>query len=167
MYGSNSAALSALWPLRMPKCLGPECTAKTTPSVLLECRAGNAKWIMPRRKTCWNLLGCLKPANRSQPLVGRSSPYCEDMWRRYCCLTSFFPIVDTCLSCRDTARQNCGGGQMVNFLHPVFSASYMQHNSDLHYKFALRPHLCGSMVDIQSNVWPLKISGEKKEEESR
>jgi len=22
---------------------------------------------------------------RSQPLVGRSSPYYEDMWRRYCC----------------------------------------------------------------------------------
>jgi len=23
-----------------------------------------------------------KQPNRSQPLVGRSSPYCEDMWRR-------------------------------------------------------------------------------------
>jgi len=32
---------------------------------------------------------CPKLANRSQPLVGRSSPYYEDMWRRYCCLTSF------------------------------------------------------------------------------
>ena len=30
-----------------------------------------------------------KPANRSRPLVGRSSPYCEGMWRRYCCLTIF------------------------------------------------------------------------------
>jgi len=39
--------------------------------------------------------------------VGRSSPYCDDMWRRYCCLTSFFPIVDTCLSCEDIARQSC------------------------------------------------------------
>jgi len=27
-----------------------------------------------------------------------------------------------------------------NFLHPVFSASHMQHISDLHPKFALRPH---------------------------
>jgi len=42
-----------------------------------------------RRETRWNLPGCLKLANRSQPLVGRSSPYCEHMWRRYCCLTSF------------------------------------------------------------------------------
>jgi len=26
----------------------------------------------------------------SGPLVGRRSPYCKDMWRRWCCLTSFF-----------------------------------------------------------------------------
>ena len=25
----------------------------------------------------------------SQPLVGRSSAYCKDMWGRYCCLTNF------------------------------------------------------------------------------
>ena len=29
------------------------------------------------------------------------------MWRTYCCLTSFFPIVDTCLSCEDIAQQSC------------------------------------------------------------
>ena len=52
---------------------------------LLECRAVR----LPRRETRWNLQGCPKLANRSQPLVGRSSPYYEDMWRRYCCLTSF------------------------------------------------------------------------------
>jgi len=31
----------------------------------------------PMRETRWNLLGCLKPANRSQPLMGRSSAYYE------------------------------------------------------------------------------------------
>jgi len=30
----------------------------------------------PRRKTVWNLLGCPKLPNRSQPLVVRCSPYC-------------------------------------------------------------------------------------------
>jgi len=30
-----------------------------------------------------------------------------DIWRRCCCLTSFFSIVDTCLSCEDIARQSC------------------------------------------------------------
>jgi len=44
----------------------------------------------PRCETCWNLLGCPKLKNWSQPLVCRSSQYCEDMWRRYCRLTSFF-----------------------------------------------------------------------------
>jgi len=70
---------------------------------LLECHAVT----LPRCETHWNVLGCPKLANRSQPLVGRSSPYGEDMWRRHCCLTSFFPIVDTCLSCEDIARQSC------------------------------------------------------------
>ena len=48
---------------------------------LLECNAVT----LPRRETRWNLLGRPKLANRSQPLVGRSSPYCKDMWRRHCC----------------------------------------------------------------------------------
>ena len=74
-----------------------------------------AVWLMPitrchavtspRCKTRWNLQGCLKLPDQSQPSVGRSSPYCGDMWRTYCCLTSFFPIVDTCLSCEDIARK--------------------------------------------------------------
>jgi len=70
---------------------------------LLECYAVT----MPRRETRWKLQGCPKLANRSQPLVGRSSPYYQNMWKRYCCLTSFFPIVDTCLSSKDMARQRC------------------------------------------------------------
>jgi len=61
---------------------------------------------LPRRKSCRHLLGCPKLVNRSQPLVGRSSPYCRDMWWRHCCLTSFFPIVNTCFSCEDIARQS-------------------------------------------------------------
>jgi len=69
---------------------------------LLECRAVT----LPRRERRWNLQGCPKLANRSQPLVGRSSPYCEFMWGRHSCLT-FFPIVDTCFSCEDIARQSC------------------------------------------------------------
>jgi len=70
---------------------------------LLECHAVT----LPRRETRWNLQGCPKLTNRSQPLVGRSSPYYQDMWRTYCCLTVFFQIVDTCLSSEDIARQSC------------------------------------------------------------
>jgi len=70
---------------------------------LLQCRAVT----LQRCETRWNLQRCPKLPHRSQPLVGRSSPYCGDMWRRYCCLTIFFPVVDTCLSCEDIARQSC------------------------------------------------------------
>jgi len=107
---------------------------------LLKCRAVT----LPRRETGWNLQRCPKITKWSQPLAGRSSPYYEDMWRRYCCLTCFFLIENTCLSCEDIARQSCG---MVprwrlfwRFLRAVFSASRTQHVSDLHCKFTLRPH---------------------------
>jgi len=53
----------------------------------------------------------------------------RDMWRRYCCLTSFFPIVETCLSCEDIVRQSCGMVPrwrfFASFLSPVFSASHV------------------------------------------
>jgi len=72
-------------------------------------RPAEYRWsiTLPRRETRWNLQGCPKLANRSQPLVGRSSSYYQGMRRRYCCLTSFFPIVDTCLISEDIARRSC------------------------------------------------------------
>jgi len=86
---------------------------------ILECRAVT----LPRRETRWNWLGCSKLPDRSQPLVGRSSPYCGDM-EDISLLNKFLPIVDTCLSCEDIARQSCA---MVprwrffgEFLPPVF-----------------------------------------------
>jgi len=103
---------------------------------LLECRAV----MLPRRKSHWNWKGCPKLANRSQPLVGRSSPYYEDMWRRYRCLTSFFWLSIYASAAKiqpDKVVQWCQNG---DFLRPVFLASSMQHISDMHSKFALRPH---------------------------
>jgi len=116
-------------------------TPQSSAAAHCECRAVT----LPRRKTRWNSLGCPKHPNRPQLLVGRSSPYCEDMWGRYCYLTSFFPIVDTCLSCEDTARQSCATVHrwriFGDFMRPVLLASHVQHVSDLHLKFALlRPH---------------------------
>jgi len=36
------------------------------------------------------------------------------MWRTYCRLTSFFPIVDACLSCVDMTRQSCRKEKFVS-----------------------------------------------------
>ena len=44
-------------------------------------------------------------------------------------------------------------GEFLAFLRPVFSASRVQHVSDLHCKFALRPHHMwnyGRQINIQS-----------------
>ena len=112
---------------------------------LIECRAV----ILPRRKTQWNLLGWPKLVYGSQPsgiLIHLAvwpqyvSPYCRDMCWRYCCLTSFFLIVDTCLSCEDIARQNCAMVRRWQFLGSCISSEPLTAISDLHSKFALRPH---------------------------
>jgi len=76
----------------------------------------------PRRETCWNVLWRPKLPKRSQPLVGRSSSYSEDMWRRHCCL-KIFTIVDPCLSCEDIARQSCA---MVRRIFGDFCVLYFQ-----------------------------------------
>ena len=59
-------------------------------------------------------------------------------------LNKFFPIVDTCLSSEDIARQSCAMVHrwrfLATFLRPAFAASRVQHLSDLHSKFALGPH---------------------------
>jgi len=53
----------------------------------------------------------------------------------------FFRTVDTCRTSEDIARQSClMVPKMAIFLRPVFSASRVQHISDMHSKFALRPH---------------------------
>ena len=97
-----------------------------------------AVWLTPTaRVPCSNAAntrnplkcaGCPKLSNRSQPLVGRSSPYYEDMWRKYiCCLTSFFSDCRyvTCLSCENTARQSCAMVPRWRFL-AIFCVLYFQ-----------------------------------------
>jgi len=102
--------------------------------------------MLPRRETRLNLQGCPKLTNRSQSLVGRSSPYYEDMWivEEILLLNKIFSDCRYMLSCKDIAEQSF---RMVprwrlfgDFLRAVFSAGRVQHVSDLHSKFTLRPH---------------------------
>ena len=126
----------------------PPCRTQVAPSVprrkvwptpTTTCRAVT----LLRRGSRWNYLGCPKLPKRSQPLVGRSSPYCGDMWRRYCCLRIFFDCRYMPQLRRYILTKLWDSAQMAffaSFLRPVFSASHVQHISDLHSKFALRPH---------------------------
>ena len=110
-----------------------------------------------------------KLTKRSQPLVGRSSPYCKDMGK-VLLFNRVFPIVDTCLSCEDMARQICA---MVrrwrifgDFLCPGFPASHVHHIPDLHSKFALGPTPYVE-VWLTSNLRPLRLGEEKSKEERK
>ena len=61
----------------------------------------------------------------------------------YCCLTSFFSDCRYMPSLRRYGLTKlCDGAEMAIFLRPVglFAASRVQRISDLHSKFALRPH---------------------------
>ena len=105
---------------------------------LLECRAVT----LPRRETHWNYMGCPKLTKRAA-----SGPKFTILWghvEEILLLKSFFPIVDVCLSCEDIAWRSCAMVPrwrfLATFLRPVFSASRVQHISDMHSKFALRPH---------------------------
>jgi len=73
----------------------------------------------------------------------------------------FFPIVDICLSCEDTARQNCAMVPKWRFFASCISASHVQHISDLHSKFALGPRHVSEVWYI-SNLRPLRLGEEKR-----
>jgi len=56
------------------------------------------------------------------------------------------------------------GAKMAIFLRPVFSASRVQHISDIHSKFVLRPHhVLKYGKHKTSNLQPLRLGEEKKE----
>jgi len=99
-----------------------------------------------------------------QPISAVSLPYCEDMWRRYCCLTSFFPIVDMCLSCEDIARH-----QMAIFWRLFCCILYFQRATCSTFQTCiLNSHyghtMCGSMADIQSVTAEIRRGKKTKEE---
>ena len=76
-----------------------------------------------------------------------------DMWRRYCCLTSFFPIVDTCLSCKDIARQSCVMMPRWRIL-AISWVLHFQQAACITFQICIlnshQGHMCRSMVNIQS-----------------
>jgi len=103
---------------------------------VLECRAVT----LPRRESRWNLQGRTKLANGSQPLVGRSSPHYEDMWRRYCCLTIFSDCRYMPQLRRYSPKKLCDGVKMA-----IFWVLYLQRASSSTFQTCLlnshlRPH---------------------------
>jgi len=98
---------------------------------------------LPRRKTSGNLQEYPKLVNRSQPLVGRSSPYYGDMWRTYCCLVAKIKPDKVVRWCPD------------DDLWRLFCVLRFQLAACSRFQTCIlnshRGHtMCGSMADIQS-----------------
>ena len=112
-----------------------------------------AVWLTPTtRVPCSNAAKTRNPlklagvTQTNETISAASEPKFTILWGRVgelLLLNMFFPIIDTCLSCKDIARQSCGMVPrwrfLATFLGPAFAASRMQHISDLHSKFALGP----------------------------
>jgi len=127
----------------------PLCRIQAVPSV-----QRRKVWLTPTtRVPCTNAaktrnpLKCAGVPQTRQQISAVSRPKFTILWghvEEVLVFNKFFPIADTCLSCEDIARQSRAIVHrwriFGEFLHPVFSASHMQHISNLHPKFALRPH---------------------------
>jgi len=130
---------------------------------LLECRAVT----LPRCETRWNLQRCPKLANRSQPLVGRSSPYYEDTWRRYCCLTSFFQLSIYALVAKiQPDLKLCDGAKMANFCILYFQWAACSKFQTCILNLHQGHTMCATMTDIQSATVEIR-QGKKKTEDRR
>jgi len=103
---------------------------------LLECRAVT----LPRRESRWNLQGFqtrqhISAVSRPKFTILRGHVEEVSMFN------SFLPDCRYMPQLRRYSRTKLyDGAKMSNFLHPVFSASHVQHISDMHFKFTLRPH---------------------------
>jgi len=150
---SRKSRSGAIWGLKN----GTSFLATTRPAY----RCSNFE---ARTRNPLKFAGVPKLANRSQPLVGRSSPYCEHIWRRYCCLTSFSDCRYITYLRRYRPTNLCDGVQMANFCILYFQQAAC---STLH-TCILNSHyghiMCGSMVDIQSAT---SESGGEEEERRR
>ena len=112
-----------------------------------------AVWLTPTtRVPCSNAAKTRNPLKlpgvpqTNETMSAASGPKFTILWGHVgeiLLLNKFFPIVDTCLSCKDIARQSCAMVPrwrfLATFLRPVYAASRVQQVSDLHSKFALRP----------------------------
>jgi len=104
---------------------------------LLQCRAVT----LPRRKSHWNLQGC--PKQTRQQISAVSRPKFTILWghvEEVLVFNKFFQLSIHASAAKiqpDKVVRWCHNG---DFLRPVFSTSRVQHISDVHSKFALRPH---------------------------
>jgi len=104
----------------LPNIGGALCS---TPQSLADAHYQSAVQYAAKMRKLFKLVGA--PQTRKQ-ISAISSPKFAILWghaEEVSLLNKFFPIVDTCLSYEDTARQDCATVPNGDFLRLVFSAS--------------------------------------------
>jgi len=146
-------------PFQLAKPVGETCwTFCSTPQSLADAHY----YRLPRSNAAKtrNQLKFAEVSQTPEPMSAVSGPKFTILWRHVediLLLNNFFSIVDTCLSCEDIARRSCAmvpldgdfwrlfcvlhfqRAACSDFFASCILASRMQHASDLHLKFALRP----------------------------
>jgi len=94
---------------------------------------------------------------------------CRAVGPTYCCLTSFLPIVDTCLSREDIARQSCVMVPRWRFWR-LFLLRFQRAACSMFQTCILNSNqghtMCGSMADIQSATAEIR-RGKKKRKKKK
>jgi len=129
-------------------------------------------WLMPTtRVLCSNAAKTRKPLKFAgvpqtrQQISAVRRPKFTILWGQVedvSVFNKFFPIVDTCLSCENTARQSCA----------IFCVLYFQLAACSTFQTCiLNSHkghtMCGSMVDIQSLTAEIRRGKKTKERNHR
>jgi len=128
---NHRATITRMWAnarpnvmVALPNIGGALCS---TPQSLADAHYWSAVVTLPICESRWNLQGCPKLANRSQPLVGRNSPGYEDMWRRYRCLTCLFRLSIYALAAKIQPEKVVRWCQNVDFCDLCFERARAAH----------------------------------------
>ena len=111
------------------------CKVWLTPTARVPC--SNAV----KTRNALKFAGMTKLPNRSQPLVGRSSPYYDDIWTRYCCLIIFFRLSIHAVGAKIQPNKVVRWCRYGDFL-AIFCVLYFSEPRAVHFKpaFALQVH---------------------------
>ena len=137
----------------------PPCRIEVAPSV----QRRKVRLAPTTRLPCSNAARTRNPLKlagvpqKTGPISADSRPKFTILWRhlrRYCCLTSFFPIVGMCLSYEDRARKVARWCPDGEFLAIFWVLHFQQAACSTFQTCTLNSHYdhtkCRSTVDIQS-----------------
>jgi len=110
-------------------------------------------WLTPTRNPL-KFAGVPQTRQQISATSGPSSPYCQDTWGRYCCLTSFFQLSIRALVAKTEPYKIVRWCPNGDFLTIFWVLHFQRAARSTFQTCILNSHyghtMCQSMVDIQS-----------------